>query len=176
MMSHHCFRDFVINFFIGRTREVAGVGFDVAFKRTGHVAFFIDALSKLRVAWCPEFYVLNDPGHCDPTHWNKTLRTGTCNQFDKGRHPATVWTKRDAINTFSRSFHACRGHLEVKQVDDVIRKRGYVNHTMYLKEELTRYNIAVQHILNNPQNEEVSDTKQKTDLTQSDTLEKHLAV
>ena len=93
-----CFvRDLVINFFIGRTLEVSKVRFDPAFKRTGHVHYFIDALRNLRIAYCPELYTLNDPGHCDPTHWHKDQRTDLCHQYAQGRYPPQVWTRTGVI-------------------------------------------------------------------------------
>ena len=115
-------RDLVVNFFVGRTLEVSRVRFDTAFKRTGHVHFFLDALSHLRIAWCPEFYVLNDPGHCDPAHWNKKLREDECYQYANGRYPEKVWTKRDAATVFDRSFQSCRGRLTVDQFQARVEK------------------------------------------------------
>ena len=170
-----CFvRDLVLNFFIGRTLEVSKVRFDPSYKRMGHIAFFLDALNKLRIAWCPEYYVLNDPGHCDRTYWHEELRVGECGQYDAGRHPPQIWTRRQIASQFSRSYQQCSGRkISFEKLQKMISSMGYLNHTLYEMEAEAIFNLMVEKYLpenqpNQTENEPINDIE-----TESDGATKH---
>ena len=56
--------DIVQNFFLARTLTAGTIRMDPQFKQRGHREWFLDAIGKLRIAWCGKSLILHENSNC----------------------------------------------------------------------------------------------------------------